>query len=1620
MNRALSRSLKYALSALLGALAGVAAFAANAAAEEIYATVERTVAPGERAVVKVRAAKGAPVTVVTYRIEDPTAFLDAAGDLTNGPALHARLLPAIAKAAEASEGKVKPLPAGGAVPGLDPAPKPIDVRLTFVSTTTVGLQDSPDGTASREVDVALPSSGLYGIEVRRGDVGALVTALSSRLALVVKRDASGALAWAVDRATGKPLAGVEVEARAVGKAAGALTDADGIARFPVRGGPTVDVRARLGDDFAFGNDTYFPANVEDRGVYAFPHQPAYRPGERVEVKGIVRAWRDGRYALDAEAREATVALVAPGDREIAKTTAAVSADLGTFAAGFDLGKDAPLGDWTVRVDVLGKGYAAPLRVEEYRKPTFEVGVEATPSRVFAGGDVSFDVAASFFEGGPVAGGQLRWTLAYHRVDRDLFPTDELARLFFGTEREAYAPVALGQGEAILDAAGRAKVAAKAPPVADDGYLTLAATVIGPDRTAVGGSGTAAVSASPLSVAVRTDKHLYGPEATARVTVRAVLADGSPAKGREGVLLVTQSVEGPTGLPEERATKTTPFTTDERGAAVLDATFPSNGRYAISATLPRIASEPAGAPAAATVHAWVAGEHADIGFSGDHVEIVADKDAYAVGDVARLLVLAPVGARPFLSTVEGARLSSWKTTDLGGKPDRGAGSVIEMTIDADHSPNTYVGVALVDQGNLLAASKLLRVPPVERLLKPVVTSAKTELDPGETIPMTVSVTDLAGKPAVGAEVAIAVVDDALYALYSDPAAPLEPFFHPVRRNDVTTGGPLHHESVGWFAGMTAEEVRVARLADAARPGEGGGGGPGFGGPPGAVPVPSPAMPPPSSPAAEPSTGGAPAREGGELPGSTRAALRQGERARGDVPESEADEEKKEMKDGGEGPLAARADFRSAVWWSPAVRVGEDGTAAFGPVKFAESLTRWRITARAVDAATRVGTSVTTVRTTKKVLTRVTLPRFLRATDTVEAPWLVHNLTTNDVDATGVLSATGLTVAGSPQVAGTVKAGAVSTRDVRLTAPAVGEATVTAEVRSPAGSDALRLSIPVLPQGIPKTLAATGFAEPSGATLPPLSLPSGADPRTARLTVTVAPSVAQAVGAALPYLLDYPYGCTEQTMSRMVPAVVAKTATDSFKVPLTGRLSELPKMLDAGISRLAALQHQDGGFGWWPTDASDPYMTAYVLHGLTRAMAVMPDPSTAKPMADKAAQWLLASLAKRPLTDAYAMGIMALADHGQLPPAALPPAVDDGVVVVPTLARAFLLRAAAAMKRGNDVQVHLRNLVNRFQPTPFAAFVPGEPNASGRWNGDSVETTAWALGSVLLADPRHPILPLGVRWLLKQRANGAHWQSTRDTAACVAFLTRYAAATGDLGAGKTVRLSLNGQSLGPVTITAENAFTDAAVVTIPWDALPKAPLELRAEPESGSAAITAALSFTETGPAIDDAAAGFSVKRTWYRFVWDKAANGHSLGHTTPWTESVPTGTLVEAEIVVTTTEKRDFVMVTSPHPAGFEPEKRAFASGPGPSGPSGIHNDPARTDHVEVRDDRTVFFVKDLPAGTSVFRHVMRATHVGAFTALPAQAELMYFPQVRGNSKGEVIEVSKGGEAGTPGAPEGGK
>src|SRR6185295_18952197 len=138
-----------------------------------------------------------------------------------------------------------------------------------------------------------------------------------------------------------------------------------------------------------------------------------------------------------------------------------------------------------------------------------------------------------------------------------------------------------------------------------------------------------------------------------------------------------------------------------------------------------------------------------------------------------------------------------------------------------------------------------------------------------------------------------------------------------------------------------------------------------------------------------------------------------------------------------------------------------------------------------------------------------------------------------------------------------------------------------------------------------------------------VPAERSPGSAQLTLSVAPTLVSSLLEAVPYLVDYPYGCVEQTMSRFLPSVVlARTLRDSGvrledlaarrrlvvkdrsyrhdKDPVF-EAAELDAMVRAGLGRLYAFQGDDGGWGWWKADTSDIRISAYVVYGLATAKA-----------------------------------------------------------------------------------------------------------------------------------------------------------------------------------------------------------------------------------------------------------------------------------------------------------------------------------------------------------------------------------------------------------------------------------
>src|SRR6185437_3782192 len=114
--------------------------------------------------------------------------------------------------------------------------------------------------------------------------------------------------------------------------------------------------------------------------------------------------------------------------------------------------------------------------------------------------------------------------------------------------------------------------------------------------------------------------------------------------------------------------------------------------------------------------------------------------------------------------------------------------------------------------------------------------------------------------------------------------------------------------------------------------------------------------------------------------------------------------------------------------------------------------------------------------------------------------------------------------------------------------------------------------------------------------PAQLPPDAMPGSGKLHVYLSSSTIGSMVGNFSSLIDYPYGCTEQTMSKLMPSVIAVRLSQTLGVPLSAAdKAKFAKVYKLSMDKLNSYQHADGGWGWWESDNSQIYLTALVLEG-----------------------------------------------------------------------------------------------------------------------------------------------------------------------------------------------------------------------------------------------------------------------------------------------------------------------------------------------------------------------------------------------------------------------------------------
>ncbi len=308
----------------------------------------------------------------------------------------------------------------------------------------------------------------------------------------------------------------------------------------------------------------------------------------------------------------------------------------------------------------------------------------------------------------------------------------------------------------------------------------------------------------------------------------------------------------------------------------------------------------------------------------------------------------------------------------------------------------------------------------------------------------------------------------------------------------------------------------------------------------------------------------------------------------------------IRSGGDGAGAMegnRPTQEPLARYSGVVKVGADGKAqiTFDLPAFNGSV---RLMAAAWSKG-KVGNASQDVIVRDNVVMQATVPRFLALGDRSQFHLQLDNVEGKPGDYTLDLDLHGPLTIGADSLHKTIKldAGARAAIDIPVTAAGVGPADVDVRLTGP-GLDAPQSLAFNLEPGTSRLYRREVRTLASGASLK-ISDDLIADvvPGTGAVSVSVSPFAGLDVPALLQALDRYPYGCSEQTVSRAMPLLyvnkIASAAALAFDASIDDRIKQ-------AIERELARQDSTGAFGLWSADsAEDMWLTAYVTDFLTRA-------------------------------------------------------------------------------------------------------------------------------------------------------------------------------------------------------------------------------------------------------------------------------------------------------------------------------------------------------------------------------------------------------------------------------------
>ena len=783
-------------------------------------------------------------------------------------------------------------------------------------------------------------------------------------------------------------------------------------------------------------------------------------------------------------------------------------------------------------------------------------------------------------------------------------------------------------------------------------------------------------------------------------------------------------------------------------------------------------------------------------------------------------------------------------------------------------------------------------------------------------------------------------------------------------------------------------------------------------------------------------------------------------------------KKEQQAEGEAPQI-RSNFSETAFFYPNLTTNNSGTVE---IKFQvpDSVTSWTLWLQGLTKDLLAVSSTKQVQTVKELLIRPYLPRFLREGDAAELRFVLNN--TSDKTIAGKINIDLLDGNNKTDASTRFQASTELLKNVSFSIPPKKSFTHQLTIKTPAGlgslvikavaqagnqSDGELRSLPVLPGRY--HLAQSKFVtlkDTSTRKLEFAELLSNKDSTriNERMVVQIDAQLFYSVLSALPYLVNYPYECIEQTLNRFIstgiltslftkyPSIekMAKnfssrqTQFESFNTQDPNRrmaLEETPWLNEAkggkestdslvnildsriatqnrqeSLSKLEKAQTSLGGFPWFSGGPPSPYMTLYVVYGFSKAIEF--GVAVPKPMIQKAWEYLhqyyITEVIRECLAHNSCWELVTFLNYVL----SNYPDTSWGNNIFTDAERKTMLEFS--FKHWKEHSPYLKGYLAltllRSQRSQDAKLVWDSVMDSAKYNAD--EGTHWAREdrSWLWYNDTIETHAFALRTLMELGADNGkrdglvqwlflnkklnHWHSTRATSEVIYSLAHYLTKTNQMGQKEAVTLKIGKEKPIEMNFSPEKYTGKKNQIVYEGSKVSSSLMPITVQ-KSTPGFMFASANWQFSTEELPTEEVGDFLNVSRKYFLVTRAKKEVVLK---PLAEGaqVQVGDEVEVHISLRSKSPVGYVHLRDPRGAGFEPVDAT----------SKHKWDLGLYWYEEIRDSGINFFFEQLPQGEYNFRYRVRAATAGVFKVSPATVQPMYAPEFAAYSSGLKLIIKQ--------------